>query len=112
VLRAIARIPNARVHDVASELSITVGGTSKAVDRMEAAGLCVRRPNPEDRRSSIIELTPVGADLLARALVIFDAELELRLGSVLPEESLTRLGTSLAMLRAAGTVVNERIRTR
>jgi DNA-binding MarR family transcriptional regulator len=110
VLRAISRIPNARVHDVAGELSITVGGTSKAIDRIEAAGHCVRRPNPEDRRSSVIELTPAGDELLARALVIFDAELELRLGSVLPEQTLTRLSTSLAMLRAAGTVT-ERINT-
>lgn len=112
VLQAISRIPNARVQDVAAELSITVGGTSKAVDRIEAAGHCVRRPNPEDRRSSIIELTPTGADLLERALVIFDAELRLRIGSVLPEESITRLSTSLAMLRAAGAAHAERIKTR
>ncbi|HEY4455701.1 MAG TPA: MarR family transcriptional regulator [Pseudonocardiaceae bacterium] len=111
VLLAIQRTPNARVHDVARELSITVGGTSKAIDRLEAAGRCARTPNPQDRRSSIIEITTAGADLLERALVIFDAELELRLGSVLPEESLTRLSTSLAMLREAGQVVQERITT-
>ncbi len=111
LLQAIARIPNARVQDVARELSITVGGTSKAVDRIEAAGHCRRRANPEDRRSSIIELTPDGADLLERALVIFDAELRLRVGDILPEANLTSLTTSLAMLRAAGSVVNERIKT-
>lgn len=111
ILLAIQRTPEARVQDVARELSITVGGTSKAIDRMETAGRCVRRPNPQDRRSSIIELTPAGAELLARALVIFDAELQQRLGSVLPEESLTRLSTSLAMLRQAGQAVQERITT-
>lgn len=111
VLQAIARTREARVQDVARELSLTVGGTSKAVDRIEAAGLCRRRANPQDRRSSIIELTPEGADLLERALVIFDAELQLRVGSILPETSLTSLSTSLAMLRAAGSVVNERIKT-
>jgi DNA-binding MarR family transcriptional regulator len=110
VMQAITRIPSPRVHDIATDLSVTVGGISKAVDRIEAAGHCVRRPNPQDRRSSIIELTPAGAELLARALVIFDAELDRRLGAVLPEESLTRLSTSLAMLRAAGTVT-ERINT-
>lgn len=111
VLQAIARTPDARVQDVASELSITIGGTSKAIDRIEAAGNCARRPNPQDRRSSIIELTPAGADLLARALVIFDAELQLRLGAVLPAETLTRLGTSLATLRAAGAEITERSAT-
>lgn len=111
VLQVIGRIPNARVQDVAEELSITVGGISKIVDRLQAAGHCVRRPNPDDRRSSIIDLTQEGAGLLDRALAIFDAELDLRIGSVLPEESLTRLSTSLAMLRAAGGVVSERITT-
>jgi DNA-binding MarR family transcriptional regulator len=111
VLQAIERTPGARVQDVAKELSITIGGTSKAIDRIEAAGNCARKPNPADRRSSIIELTPAGTDLLARALVIFDAVLEARLGAVLPEESLTRLSTSLAMLRAAGAVTQERITT-
>ena len=111
VLQAITRVPDARVHDVARELSITVGGTSKAIDRMAAAGHCVRRPNPQDRRSSIIELTPEGEALLERALVVFDAELQSRIGAVLPEESITQLSTSLAMLRTAGSVVDERIRT-
>jgi DNA-binding MarR family transcriptional regulator len=111
VLLAIQRTPDARVQDVARELSITVGGTSKAIDRIEAAGRCARKPNPQDRRSSIIEITPLGAELLERALVIFDAELELRLGSVLPDEGLTRLSASLAMLRQAGQVVQERITT-
>jgi DNA-binding MarR family transcriptional regulator len=96
---------------VARELSITVGGTSKAIDRIEAAGRCARRPNPQDRRSSIIEITPTGAEMLERALVIFDAELDRRLGSVLPEESLTRLSTSLAMLREAGKAAPERTTT-
>ena len=111
VLQAIARIPDARVHDIAKELSITVGGTSKNVDRLEAAGQVARRPNPHDRRSSIVELTPEGTDLLDRALAIFDAELHRRVGAVLPEESLTQLSTSLAMLRAAGNVPSERITT-
>jgi DNA-binding MarR family transcriptional regulator len=111
VLLAIQRTPNARVQDVARELSITVGGTSKAIDRIEAAGRCARKPNPQDRRSSIIEITPLGAELLERALVIFDAELELRLGSTLPDENLTRLSASLATLRQAGKAVQERITT-
>ena len=101
VLLAIQRTPNARVQDVARELSITVGGTSKSIDRLEAAGHCARKPNPQDRRSSIIEITPAGAELLDRALVIFDAELDRRLGSALPPESLTQLSAWFATLRAA-----------
>jgi DNA-binding MarR family transcriptional regulator len=64
-----------RVNDIAEALSITVGGTSKLVDRLETAGLCVRRPNPDDRRSSLISLTPSGEQRLADAAVVFDDEL-------------------------------------
>ena len=57
-MQIIGRRKACRVHDIAEELSITVGGTSKLVDRIEAFGHCRRRPNPGDRRSSLIELTP------------------------------------------------------
>jgi DNA-binding MarR family transcriptional regulator len=45
------------------------------VDRIEAAGLCRRRANPDDRRSQIIELTPAGRRLLAKATKTFEDEL-------------------------------------
>src|ERR1700744_639478 len=56
-MAVVARQPGCRVHDIATALSITVGGVSKIVDRLEAAGYCARRANPADRRWSIIELT-------------------------------------------------------
>src|SRR4051794_33511459 len=64
VMMVIAATPSCRVFDIARALEITVGGTSQAVDRLEGAGRCLRRPNPADRRSSILELTPDGQDLL------------------------------------------------
>jgi len=51
-----------RVQDVSAALSITVGAASKLVDRLERDGLAVRRPNPEDRRSSLIALTSAGEE--------------------------------------------------
>ncbi len=102
-MRAIAGTASCRVQDIAGELSITVGATSKVVDRIEAAGHCVRRPNPADRRSSFVELTPAGRSALAAAATEFDAELAVRLGSVLPAEALDRLGATLATLRSAAS---------
>jgi MarR family transcriptional regulator, organic hydroperoxide resistance regulator len=43
------RQPGCRVYDIATELGITTGGTSKLVDRIEASGYCRRLPNPADR---------------------------------------------------------------
>jgi DNA-binding MarR family transcriptional regulator len=101
-MQVIARTPSCRVFDIARELAITVGGTSKVVDRIEAAGHCVRRSNPDDRRSSLIELTPAGAAVLAEATTAFESELELRFGSVLSARALAQLSTTMAKLRSAG----------
>jgi DNA-binding MarR family transcriptional regulator len=90
-----------RVFDIKEELSITVGGASKLVDRIEAAGLCRRRCNPDDRRSQIIELTPAGRRLLAKATKSFEDELQTRLGSVVTARALDQFGATLKRLRTA-----------
>ncbi|HEU5426360.1 MAG TPA: MarR family transcriptional regulator [Actinocrinis sp.] len=100
VMRIVARTPSCRVYDIAEQLSVTVGGISKAVDRLERRGHVARRSNPGDRRSSLIELTSQGAQALAGAGSVVDDELELRLGSVLSADSLTRLGSLIARLRS------------
>jgi MarR family transcriptional regulator, organic hydroperoxide resistance regulator len=100
-MQVISRRQSCRVYDIADELSITVGGTSKLVDRIEAAGHCSRRANPDDRRSSIIELTPTGRRLLVRATAVFEEELQARLGSALPARAFHEFGASLSKLRVA-----------
>ncbi len=105
-MQMIARTPSCRVFDIADELSITVGGISKLVDRIEAAGHCDRRANPADRRSSIIELTPTGRRLLARATTSFEDELHARLGSAMSARSLELFATSLTRLRTANRAVD------
>jgi MarR family transcriptional regulator, organic hydroperoxide resistance regulator len=100
-MTVIAEVPGCRVYDIAAELIITTGGASKLVDRIEASGYCRRLPNPADRRSSLVELTPQGEALLAKARAAFDDELALRLGSVLPERTLRQFAGTLSRLRAA-----------
>jgi hypothetical protein len=56
-LQVISRLEACRVNDIAAELAITVGGTSKLVDRIEASGYCRRRSNQDDRRSSFSSCT-------------------------------------------------------
>src|SRR6516165_9608220 len=95
------RLSKCRVYDIASELGITTGGTSKLVDRIEASGYCRRLPNPDDRRSSLLELTPAGQRLFAKAGVAFDEELQRWLGTAVPERTLRQFASTLARLRAA-----------
>lgn len=65
----------ARVQDVANDLSVTVGAASKLVDRLERDGTALRSPNPDDRRSSLISLTPSGARLVAEGRATVEAVL-------------------------------------
>jgi DNA-binding MarR family transcriptional regulator len=101
-MQVLSRRTPCRVQDIAEELAITVGGASKLVDRIQAAGHCRRRPNPEDRRSSLIELTPAGGRLLTTATASFEDELNRRLGSAIPAAALQRFSTTLTALRSAG----------
>ena len=102
VLLVVERVPDCRVNDIAGALSITIGGASQAVDRLERRGLCGRRPHPEDRRASIIELTDDGRTRCAAAGRVFDRELAARFGGALTETRLRQLAEALATLRTAG----------
>jgi DNA-binding MarR family transcriptional regulator len=101
VMSVVARTAACRVNDIAAALSITVGGASQAVDRIAARGHLARRPNPADRRSSVVELTSSGTELVDRAGQVFDRELDRRFRGALPDGELDRLGSALAVLRAA-----------
>ncbi|MBR8640469.1 MarR family transcriptional regulator [Streptomyces tuirus] len=107
VMRLLARRPGCRIQDIAEEFAITVGGTSKVVDRVEAAGYCRRRANPDDRRSSLVELTPAGTRLTRKAIEVFEAELQRRIGSVVPGQALEQFAVTLSTLRAAGQAISK-----
>src|SRR6266540_2888529 len=65
----ISRAPagSMRVGELARALRVTVGGTSKLVDRIERAGLLAREPDPDDRRASRVTLTVAGKRKLTTA---------------------------------------------
>jgi DNA-binding MarR family transcriptional regulator len=66
---------------------VTVGGTSKLVDRIERSGLIARERDPDDRRASRVALTPAGKRKLTAAIKTYDAEVAGILSGVLgPEE--------------------------
>jgi len=100
-MQVIAQTPDCRVQEIAATLSITVGGTSKLVDRIEAAGWCRRRENPGDRRSSFLDLTPAGRRLLAAAGRTFAQEVEGRLRTPLSSRQLRELAATIRQLRDA-----------
>ncbi|MFE9178322.1 MarR family winged helix-turn-helix transcriptional regulator [Streptomyces sp. NPDC007126] len=98
-LEIIDRVPGCRVLDIVGELAITVGAVSKAVDRLVAAGWCVRAVNPQDRRSSVLRLTPEGDRRLTASRPVVESALA-SLTEVVPPDDWDRIASTLAVLRA------------
>ncbi len=53
---------------IADELSTSPQAASQLANRVEAAGYLERRPNPSDRRSKLVRLTPRGRQLVAEGV--------------------------------------------
>jgi DNA-binding MarR family transcriptional regulator len=74
---------------LADEAMITSSAVAQRLNRLVALGLVRRLPNPEDRRSTLVELTPAGADLVARVLPDHLATEEELLGGLTADERAT-----------------------
>jgi DNA-binding MarR family transcriptional regulator len=56
----LKKIQNATVAELAREMQIDPGATTRMLDRLEAKGLCKRMRSTADRRVVNVELTPEG----------------------------------------------------
>jgi MarR family multiple antibiotic resistance transcriptional regulator len=99
MLRYVRDHPDARVADLASAFAIGVGTTSKIVDRQEKEGWLERRPNPANRRSSLLALTPAGESVVSRTEPAWRAAIREILGGAVTAEELGALSLTLAALR-------------
>jgi DNA-binding MarR family transcriptional regulator len=99
----ISRAPGAsmRVGDLARALRVTVGGTSKLVDRIERAGLLAREADPDDRRASRLVLTTTGKRKVTAALKTYDAEVAALLDGVLDPDEQRRMSEHVSRLLAS-----------
>jgi DNA-binding MarR family transcriptional regulator len=100
LLRYVRDHPDARVADLASAFAIGVGTTSKIVDRLEKEGWMERRPNPANRRSSLLALTPAGDAVVSRAEPAWQAAIQEILGGAIASDELAALSLTLGALRS------------
>ena len=99
LLRYVREHPDARVADLASVFAIGVGTTSKIVDRLENLGWLERRPNPANRRSSLLALTPAGESVVSQAEPAWQAAIQETLGGAVTPDELAALSLALGALR-------------
>lgn len=100
----LANSGRVRVQDISERMAITVGATSKVVDRLERDGLAVRTAHPTDRRSSVVSLTDRGASAARTSGAAAEKHLRETLDSVLSDDGAGRLHCELTSLRAQARV--------
>ncbi|HET6988912.1 MAG TPA: MarR family transcriptional regulator [Kribbella sp.] len=53
-----------RLSELAAKLGIVPRSATSVVDDLESAGLVARQPDPNDRRATLVSLTPAGTQIL------------------------------------------------
>jgi DNA-binding MarR family transcriptional regulator len=93
--------PGCRVADIAVEFAVGIGATSKGIDRLEKQGWLLRRANPSDRRSSLLDLTDQGQRLTDAAEVTFTERTAELITRTLTPQQVVATAEAMALLRSA-----------
>jgi DNA-binding MarR family transcriptional regulator len=64
-LRVLMRHGAMRLSELSDHLQIAARSATEVADALETRGLVQRRPDPGDRRATLVEVTEQGADVLA-----------------------------------------------
>jgi DNA-binding MarR family transcriptional regulator len=64
-LRVLGRHGTLRLSELSDHLHIAARSATEVVDALESRGLVQRRPDPGDRRATLVELTEDGTSVLA-----------------------------------------------
>ncbi|MCY7343021.1 MAG: MarR family transcriptional regulator [Pseudonocardia sp.] len=101
VLIRLARSPGGRLRltELGHQLSITTGGVTRLIDRIESGGLTRRVPDPTDRRAAFAEITADGLGALHRATEVHLRSVQRDLVDALDPGDYRALATALRVLR-------------
>ncbi|MEQ1787464.1 MAG: MarR family transcriptional regulator [Acidimicrobiales bacterium] len=103
VLIRLARTPEHRLRmsDLAAQTTLSASGLTRAVDRLEAAGLVARQACPTDRRSTYAVLTAQGETRIMAAVPVHVAQIVDVLDDVFTPEELETFTELTRRLRDA-----------
>jgi MarR family transcriptional regulator, 2-MHQ and catechol-resistance regulon repressor len=103
LLLRLARSPGGRLRmsDLAAQTGLSPSGLTRAIDRLEDAGLVTREVCPSDRRGAFAVLSPAGRERLEAALPGHLSELQESFVEVLTADEMAALTAALRKLRDA-----------
>lgn len=89
LLWAVRRSPNGppKMSELAEYLTLSRGGITKLVDRLQQAGYLDRVSCADDRRSLHAELTPAGEEILEEMRGVYSAEIDRHLATLTDDEA-------------------------
>jgi DNA-binding MarR family transcriptional regulator len=102
-LALIGHVPGRRQAALAEALNIEPMSLTGALDRLEAGGLVLRRPDPADRRAKLVATTAAAAPVLKRVAAVAE--------TVIAEATTGLADAEIEAMRAALTVVRENLMT-
>jgi DNA-binding MarR family transcriptional regulator len=86
VLVSIDQQGPSRLGTLADAVAVTAPSMTRIVNTLEAEGLVVREPDPNDGRAQLVAMTPAGRALLSSGREVRLAALRRRLDDLPPEE--------------------------
>ena len=101
VLQGLTSAPGGylKMNQLGRLLSMTSGGVTRIIDRVEAAGYVERSAHPSDRRVSHVAITDLGRDVLGKADRVFRHNVEAHLVGRLEPAELRDLNRIICKLR-------------
>jgi DNA-binding MarR family transcriptional regulator len=101
VLLRVARSPRGelRMADLAAQVALSPSGLTRAVDKIEEAGLVSRVSCPSDRRGAFVRLTEAGRERLEAIIPAHLTHLEESFTGLLSHAELARFTATLRKLR-------------
>jgi DNA-binding MarR family transcriptional regulator len=105
-LRVLSRHGAMRLSALSEHLRIAPRSTTEVVDALESRGLAKRRPDPGDRRATLVEVTDHGASVLDAIRAARGTETERAFGRLSPadREHLARLLRQLRDYKARASL--------
>ncbi len=101
VLLSLYRGSGLRMQDLADAVVLSRTRVSRVVDEMEAAALVERRPNPADRRSTIVAITRSGRAAFRAAAPVYLSGIRRHFTDLLTSDELECVRRALTKVVAA-----------